>query len=686
MSSSEQRNRKRGVRASRAKLYHALTAAGFKTQAALAEHMADIEQLDAAPKDIVNRVFRELPVEAQTLERIARALNTEAFRLYKTQDEPEPDTSLVEEQEPMERAAPGSVPQVAKSRRTVWLAACLVVLVVSISAAYLLQPQLTSGEVPMKSEPAPVVLDLGDASVLVMPIADDEDAAIAQALRAELGHSFKVASDTASVVTDAMDPAEAAQLLRTDVSIDTDLVIAGRHMAVRFYLFARGERQQIWADAFPQAERAARLPELVAQTALAVRRAVGLPVPEAAAQQHYPLAPVQDHYLQGLVLLDGPASELNIRRAQASFNAALRQDANFAQAHAGLCETLLLEHWMSDEQRALTDAAQTCAQALQLNPDDPVVGAAYAHFLRLTGRLQESIEQYQQILARRPDDASARYGLAETRLLAARQDNDDAQLQLAMADARAAADSDPSFWKPLYLLAPMHYYAGDVAQAIAVSEEALQRDVNEYVLANLGTFQFCAGQYEAARDNYLRARDIAPQSYVGNEFLGMVYYFLGDFETSADLRSKAIASVASGTPEIHEMWGNLADSYYQAGELPKAEKAYLQAAEIVERDFLRGTATESAQASRAYYYIMIEKLLPGRVPPTVRQSVLAELEAVSESITESNALLRVSQAWMQLQHPVKAQQSLDKITVRCKGYAAMPDLVGLPSQQTAGSK
>ena len=36
-------SRKRGVRASRARLYHALTEAGFRSQAALAEKIADLE-------------------------------------------------------------------------------------------------------------------------------------------------------------------------------------------------------------------------------------------------------------------------------------------------------------------------------------------------------------------------------------------------------------------------------------------------------------------------------------------------------------------------------------------------------------------------------------------------------------------------------------------------------------------
>ena len=71
MSPKQDTQRRRGIQASRAKLTRALTAAGLRTQAALAERIADREGLDSAPKDMVNRAFRELPVELQTLERIA---------------------------------------------------------------------------------------------------------------------------------------------------------------------------------------------------------------------------------------------------------------------------------------------------------------------------------------------------------------------------------------------------------------------------------------------------------------------------------------------------------------------------------------------------------------------------------------------------------------------------------------
>lgn len=77
-------DRRRGVSASRAKLNQALAASDLpkKTQSALADRIADIERLDAAPKDLVSRVFRGVPVDAQSVERIARALKVPADSLY----------------------------------------------------------------------------------------------------------------------------------------------------------------------------------------------------------------------------------------------------------------------------------------------------------------------------------------------------------------------------------------------------------------------------------------------------------------------------------------------------------------------------------------------------------------------------------------------------------------------------
>ncbi len=664
MSPANSGQRNRGIRASRAKLTHALTEAGLKTQVALAERIADIESLETAPKDVVNRVFRELAVDLTTIERVARALGVEAHTLYKTADEEEP--------------APTGSPTAtaAKSRIVIGLLAAAIVVAVALVASGRFSPGSSSGPTePDVADSAPA-LDMGTPTLAVIPFADDADGAFSNALRNVLGKHFNVARPTADVLTTSRDPAETATRLRTDVVVDGDFRQVGRLTAIRVYQFKGGVRQQIWSDSVPTVALPETLAAIASDTALAVRRAVGMPVPDGAIA-HFPLAAVQDNYLEGESYLEAPSNELNVKRAQSRFEAALRQDANYARAHAGLCQTLLEEHWMDSEERALKDASLACGQAVQLDPDDRVVAIAHAHFLQRTGRDAEAIALYEQTIATHPKDSAALAGLASSQLEAYRESGDHDHLLTAKATARRAADVDPYVWKPLFFLATMEWFDGNVPGAIAASEEARARHDNEYVLANLGSFYLCDGDMEAAREAYARAKELNPNSYVGDEFLGQAHYFLGNFEQSAELRQRAIDSVASGNPEIHEMWGNLADSYRQMGDAAKATAAYVRAAEIAERDYLRGTAPVADQSARAYYYTMLAKLDADLVPQSVLNTIDDEIDAIAAELVSASALRRMAQTYLERSEMDKARATLERATDSCRGYAKLPDLAPL---------
>jgi len=671
MSPTNSPQRKRGVRASRAKLVHALTEAGLKTQAALAERIADIEELETVPKDVVNRVFRELPVDPTTVERVARALGVEAHTLYKTADEEDPRDYGIEPQ---------------PSRRPVYaIVAAIVVLGIVLAMQFWFGPKDNAAADPdsISSQAAIPALDMGTATLAVIPFVEDNDSAFANALRNVLKLHFNVARPTADVLTQSRNPAEVAERLRTDVVIDGEFKQLGRLVAVRIYLYRGGVRQQIWADSVPSVALQESLPAIAAQTAVAVRQAVGLPVLENAVG-HFPLAPVQDDYLAGENHLDQPSNELNVKRAQSRFESALRKDANYARAHAGLCQTLLEEHWMDSEERALEDASLACGQALQLDRDDRVVAAAHAHFLRRTGRNDEATALYRQTIEQHPKDAATLAGLASSLLQAYRETADRELLLDAKTAAATAADVDPHVWKPLFALATMEWFDGDVGAAIDASERAIERHENEYVLANLGSFYLCDGALEKARDAYDRARELNPQSYVGDEFLGQAHYFLGDFQLSAQLRQKAIDSVSSGNPEIHEMWGNLGDSYRQSGATEKAIAAYLRAAEIAERDYLRGTVPVGDKAARAYYYTMLAGLEPGSVPESVLRNIDDEIDTIAAELVSASALRRMSQTHLQRGELDKARATLERATESCRGYALLPDLLVLKSPIAEG--
>ena len=633
-----------------------MTNAGLKTQVSLAERIADIEGLEAAPKDVVNRVFRELPVDVTTLDRVANALGVDAYSLYKTSDEDDIDT-------------PPARPGAGRPRMIRFAAA---IAAVGAAAVWLTLDTDLGGDA---AEPgAAPTLDLGGETLVVMELTGDDGRGVSTAIRESLSGAFNVASATASALTRTLDPGSAADRLRADAVIDGDIVHVGRLTAARVYLYAGGVRRQIWAESWPESGFARRIPALAERVSIAVRAATGIP---ARAPRHFPLEPVQDDYLEGELHLDQPASELNVKRAQSRFEAALRQDANYALAHAGLCQTLLEEHWMSDEERALTDAARACGRAIQLDPGHPAVAAAHAHFLRRTGRNDEALALYERTIEDNPDDAALLYGLSNSRLAAYRQSGDDAFLQAAKDAAVAATDADAGYWKAPFGLATMEWFDGNLSGAIAAAEIALARHENEMILSNLGSFYLCEGSFEKARDIYARAQTLNPTSYVGDEFLGQAYYFLGDFRRSAELRQRAIDRIATGAPEIHEMWGNLGESYRRTGNAEKAIAAFVRAAEIAERDYLRGTAPIGDQAARAYYYVSLAALDTGRVPAAVLGEIADEIDGFAAELTSASEHRRMALTYLLLGDRQKARTSLQRATSTCPGYGRMPDLAVL---------
>ncbi len=681
-------SRKRGVRASRARLYHALTEAGFRSQAALAERIAELEGLEQAPKDLVSRVFREQPVELQTLERVARALEVEAWQLYLTSDEPhqprtEPGAHGDHDAQEPSVGPRDEPPPPRRPTSTLWrVAASLVVILGFAGGAWWLagSDAPPGGAEDEAAVPAVFALPspawLSRPTLVVMAADGAEELQLVDTMRDRLSQHFRLASPSVDLLAHGMEAEAIAEQLRSDAVVESEIMRVGRLAGVRVYLLRGGVRQQVWAQTVEVARLDRALPEVATNATTAVARALGLPVGESAS--HYPLAPVQDYYLEGRAYLDGPASELNIRRAQGRFEATLRLDANYADAHAGLCEALLEEYWMDDAQRALNDASLACGRAVQLAPWARTTRTAQAHLLRVTGRADEAVEVLVSLLMEDPDDVPALVGLVASRLALYRGSGDLEELELALDAALHARAVDPGFWKPPFWQASLAYFSGDLDGAIEAAEEARRRNENEYVLANLGTFYLCAEELDSAREAYERARVLAPHSYVGDEFLGTIHYLTGEFDTAAELRARAIERLrGAGDPEIHEMWGNLGDAYLASGRPEAAVEAFQRAVEITERDVLQGIDSPADRASRAYYYSRLALLAPERLPPGAGARIERDLRVALDEPLEAGAAVRVAKAWLQYERPELALRAFEQAVALCAGYASTPALATL---------
>ncbi|NOX82035.1 MAG: tetratricopeptide repeat protein [Alphaproteobacteria bacterium] len=674
MTGEENGKRRRGIRASKVKLTRALSDAGLKTQAALADRIADLEELEAAPRDMVSRAFRELPVEARSIDRIARALGVDVDSLLKTPDESEGvkisdvgnERTQAAKVEDNNKLTPGSALTGFWSNNR-WLKLAAPAIGLALIAGWVLYGALTPAP---QNVAARRQLTMGDMSVLVLPTFGDTDGALSRALRQALRSDFNITADTAVTTPPPYDLSALAKRLRADLVVETELVVEHRLMGVRAFVFHDGVRQQLWSDSFPRIALDERRPDIAEKMAFALRHYVG----KEKELPHFPLAAVQDDYLLGEFYLDEPSSELNIKRAETRFEAVLRQDPDYAKAHAGLCQALMEAHWMLEEDRMLEDAKTACNQALLLAPDDPVVKIAQAHFLRRTGRNDEAMALYQAIIEQNPNYPSAYSGLAAGWLDIYRQDGERTALDAAITANRKAADLDQTLWKPLFHLALNQWFADDVEAGITTSEEALQRQENEFVLANLGTFYVCVGNFERARATYERALEIAPESYVGSEFLATVYYYLGDYKEAIRLRRKAIDSIGTGAPEIHEMWGDLGDAYRQNGDRPEAIAAYRQAADIAERDHVRGRIPVADRAARAYYYTVLRHLDKTTVTDAIDREIAESLNEIADAQFESSAQRHMAQTWLLRGDIDRARKGLEAISEKCPGYGQTPDL------------
>lgn len=646
--------RKRGIQASRSKLTRALNEAGLASQIALAERIADIEGLETTPKDMVNRAFREQPVEARSLDRIARALEVDVHTLYKSSQDPV-DASI----EPESHQT-----RISSSK---WLVA-FAVLGILITA--LLARNWTERDVLAD----PSVLDMGNAKVGLLPIdVEGWGPAFVEVLRGRLSKDYKLASETltASATTESL--GEFTTRLNLDALLEVDVMQLRRLVGVRVFAYHNGVRQQIWAESYPTAAITGRFETISHE----ISDQIGYLLAVSPSPESFPLAPVQEDYLWGEYYLDEPSSELNIKRAESRFQTAIRQAPNYAKAHAGLCQALMEAHWMFEEERMLEDARSACSQAIMLDAQDPVTRTAQAHFLRRTGAHDESQALYASLVDEYPDYPSIFAGWSAGLLDVFRQTGDKEILAQAKTAARKAGELDAEIWKPFFNLGLMEWFDGDVRAAISANLEGLERHENEKLLANLGTLQACVGDFAQARDAYLKAQELAPHSYVGNEFLGMIYYLLGDYDESIRLRKRALDSVGVGAPEIHEMWGQLADALRHNGDHNEAIAAYRRAAEIAERDHTRGTLPIANEAARAYYYIAMQSIDSKSVDAKIVSRIVSQLDSISSRQVETTAHRRMAQAWLLLGELDKARASLEKATIQCPGYRQAAEFTSL---------
>jgi tetratricopeptide (TPR) repeat protein len=376
-------------------------------------------------------------------------------------------------------------------------------------------------------------------------------------------------------------------------------------------------------------------------------------------------------FRQAQSFLDSSPNELNLRRAQSHLEAALRKEPTFVAAAAQLCETLVRQSWTHDEEGTLRDARRVCDRARTMDAEAITTRIAYAHLLLRTGQVVESAANLEELLVKEPNNRDALLLASEARIDQFLKTGDRELAVLAERHARLGVEVAPRFWKAHWQKGRAEFELGKLADARRSYKEAARLDPNEYALGNLGSVSFCSGDVQGAQDAYLQARRATGNPRLGEEYMGLFYYYLGAFDRSLESRRSALASYDSeGGPEIHQIWGDLGDSYRRVNQPTQAVDAYTRAIKIVEQDLANGNATAGDKAFRAYYRIAAGQ---AGAPLPDKDDLRKDLEQAA-TVSEPGALVRIAIAWRLLSEHDRSHQAAERASAKCPVYRLHPDL------------
>lgn len=618
----DKRIRKRGIKASREKLEIAMLDSGIKTQASLAYKIAEVENLSSPPKDTINRAFREEFVSPATITRIAKILSVEPHFLYLSKEQVDKTNMKVPEFKKNNTSLPGK-----------------------ISLALI-----------------PVTHELGTLS---------------NSINRQLKGFIKSTVLNPSQMPNQYMSVDIARKYHADGVLTVRSDTIARYQAIQIFLFFKGVEKLIWTDSITSLELDQHPDDVAARFIPFISSLTGTSVSHNKNNSSFATIEEQEKYLKARILLDDHHSDLSLKRAQKLLHSALKTYPEFALAQAALAESYICESWRSDTRELLVDARQACDKALEIAPDNSYIITTLSHLYRISGLIPESIKLCQKVLQAQPDNIDAICGLAATYIEAYSQDITgvaDAEKQ-ALHFAEKAIEMEPDYWKHHFELGNYRFMTNQPLQALPAYESAANLNPNDIIYINLGVISFCQNQLSNAKKFFQKAHELDPESYLGNEYLGSIFYYTGEYKKAIEYRVRAIDSFEDRENiTIHQIWGDLADSYRLADNQYKAIEAYSTAIEIIDRDKIQGYSNKSFKVYHYYYYFFMSYFQPDQYPPVYLIEIAHNLSDLIELDLNPGAYAKLAHLLYLEGNYGESKKALQKATQICPVFFQHPDL------------
>ncbi|MEE4146660.1 MAG: tetratricopeptide repeat protein, partial [Halieaceae bacterium] len=280
-----------------------------------------------------------------------------------------------------------------------------------------------------------------------------------------------------------------------------------------------------------------------------------------------------DYYLRGMAYLRMPPDTSSLLIARDFFEKATNTDPEFADAHAGLCNSLLGLYSIDLDIGKFHAAETACQRALVLDRRAGAVYTALGNLYTVSGQYDQAINEFNTAISLASASADAYLGLG----LAYKNSNRPA---LAEQSFMKAIELQPNYWRAYMSMGNYLFDAGQVDQALPYYQRITElMPQSEIALNNLGAAHFISGNFAEAAQHWQQSLELAPSSDAYSN-VATSLYLEGQYRQAAELYHKAVEFA----PDDCELWGNLGDTYSQLPDgADLASAMYQNAIQLAEK-------------------------------------------------------------------------------------------------------
>ncbi len=320
---------------------------------------------------------------------------------------------------------------------------------------------------------------------------------------------------------------------------------------------------------------------------------MGLQYPvEATAQLREPVPGAEVWYLQGVSYLQRTAVIGDLETAYRLFQQSSEADPRYASAHAGLGEAAFRLWEQGRDPEWMNRAIAHCRRALALDRTLPEARITLGMILRGTGKYEESIAEFDEVLRHNPRNGDAFKGKADTYTYMGGRDKE------AIATYHRALELRPADAEFYLWLGNFHFKRDNLEDAFRSYQNviAMMPD-NPKGYTNSAAVLMKQDRFEDAIPILRRAIEIDPTNAAALGNMGYCFGERQDYARAAAYYEQAVQL----KPNDFKLVGGLASTFGWMND-PREQDTYRKAARLVAQEVKLNPKREDLYSFLAMYH------------------------------------------------------------------------------------